>query len=70
MLPAHTKASIRLSSVSWDEKAHKYKVVESSTDEADVNELDQYVFVARARIGKYHMIYPLPLRFYPNNEDR
>jgi hypothetical protein len=38
---------------SWDEKAYKYSIEESpkSVDEAD--ELDQYVFVVRARIGQY-----------------
>jgi hypothetical protein len=28
--------------------------VESPTDQNDMNELDQYVFVARAHIGQYH----------------
>ena len=36
---------------SWDKKEYKYKVVESLTPTDEVNELDQYVFVARTRLG-------------------
>lgn len=50
------KASIGLSCVSWDEKKGNYKIVESSTVEGDVDELDQYVFVARARVGQLHIL--------------
>jgi len=30
--------------------------VESPTDQEDINELDQYVFVARAHISQYHTL--------------
>jgi hypothetical protein len=38
---------------SWDEIAYKYSIVESQKSADKVNELDQYVFVVRARIGQY-----------------
>ena len=34
---------------SWDEKSGKYKIAESSS--SDANELGQYLFVGRERIG-------------------
>ena len=37
---------------SWNDKEFKYKVQDSPPD-AEVNELDQYVFVVRVRIGEY-----------------
>ena len=36
---------------SWDEKAYKYKIVESTVPSGEVEELDEYVFVVRVRIG-------------------
>ena len=38
---------------SWNEKEYKYKVVESTTPSAEVDELDEYIFVLRVRIGEY-----------------
>jgi hypothetical protein len=38
---------------SWDEKAYKYTIEESPKLVDEANELDQYVFVVRARIGQY-----------------
>src|ERR1700712_6056807 len=40
-------------SCSWDEKAYKYSIKEPAKSVAEGNELDQYVFVVRARIGQY-----------------
>jgi hypothetical protein len=37
---------------SWDEIACKYSIEESPKSVDEVNELDQYVFVVRARIGQ------------------
>jgi hypothetical protein len=37
---------------SWNDKEYKYKVEDSPPD-AEVNELDQYVFVVCVRIGEY-----------------
>jgi hypothetical protein len=36
---------------SWDSKAYKYKIVES-TPTVEVTELDEYVFIVRTRIGE------------------
>ncbi|KAI9726527.1 MAG: hypothetical protein M1835_003773, partial [Candelina submexicana] len=36
----------------WDEKAYKYKVVDSTVPSGEVEELDEYVFVIRVRIDK------------------
>ncbi len=36
---------------SWDEKAYKYKIMESIVSPGEVEELDEYVFVVRVRIG-------------------
>jgi len=36
---------------SWDEKAYKYKIAEPAAT-GEVNELEQYVFVVRVRVGK------------------
>jgi hypothetical protein len=36
---------------SWDEKAYKYTITESPKSIDESNELDQYVFVVRTRIG-------------------
>jgi len=44
---------LRLLPRSWDEKEYKYKVVESTTPSGEVDELDEYIFVLRVRIGKY-----------------
>ena len=38
---------------SWDEKAYKYSIEESPKSVDEASELDQYVFVVRARIGQY-----------------
>jgi hypothetical protein len=38
---------------SWDETACKYSIEESPKLVDQANELDQYVFVVRARIGQY-----------------
>lgn len=35
---------------SWDEKAYKYKIVESTLSSEVVEELEEYVFVIRVRI--------------------
>jgi hypothetical protein len=49
----------------WDDKAHKYKIAESTEDPA-VTELDEYVFVVRVRVGEYigviSILQPLILR--------
>jgi hypothetical protein len=37
-------------SYSWDAKAYKYSIEESPKSVDEANELDQYVFVVRARI--------------------
>jgi hypothetical protein len=42
---------------SWDPKEYKYKIEESKSD-GEVNELDQYVFVVRVRIGEYRSCKP------------
>jgi len=36
---------------SWDEKAHKYKIAEPVAT-GGMNELAEYVFVARNRVGE------------------
>lgn len=38
---------------SWNEKEYKYKVVESAAPSGEVDELDEYIFVLRVRIGEY-----------------
>jgi len=38
---------------SWNETEYKYKVVESTTPSGEVDELDEYIFVLRMRIGEY-----------------
>lgn len=38
---------------SWDAKAYEYKIAESSDPADGLNDLDQYVFVVRQRVGKY-----------------
>lgn len=43
---------LKLPPCSWDEKAYKYTIVESLTPPGEVNELDEYVFVVRVRIGE------------------
>jgi hypothetical protein len=40
-------------SYSWDDKAYKYSIEESPKSVDEANELDQYMFVVRARIGQY-----------------
>jgi hypothetical protein len=52
-MPPKSKHADMILLYSWDEKAYKYSIEESLklVDEAD--ELDQYVFVVRARIGQY-----------------
>ncbi|KAL2044108.1 hypothetical protein ABVK25_012460 [Lepraria finkii] len=53
MSPAKYKPKkLRLLPRSWNKKEYKYKVVESITLSAEVDELDEYVFVARVRIDK------------------
>ena len=37
---------------SWNENEYKYKVVESATPSGEVDELDEYIFVLRVRIGE------------------
>jgi hypothetical protein len=44
---------------SWDKKAHQYKVVESLKPKDAIGELDHYVFVVRARIGEYRLMFSL-----------
>jgi len=43
---------LRSLSHSWNEKEYKYKVVESTTPSEEVDELDEYIFVLRVRIGE------------------
>jgi hypothetical protein len=50
---------------SWDVKAYKYKIVESITPPDEENELDQYIFVVRTRIGEYLSFGP---SLYPNSK--
>ena len=38
---------------SWNEKEYKYRIVEPPTPSEEVDELDEYIFVVRVRIGEY-----------------
>ena len=37
---------------SWNEKEYKYKIAESTTALGEVDDLDEYIFVVRVRIGE------------------
>ena len=53
----------------WDEKAYKYSIEESPQSVDKANELDQYVFIVRARIGQYiHSKRALYTHRYPRQE--
>ena len=45
---------------SWNEKEYKYKIVKSTTPSEEVDELDEYVFVFRVRIGEYAKLCTIP----------
>jgi len=55
MSPAEFKpnSTNNIPSCSWDAKEYKYKIEESEQPGGEVDELDQYVFVVRVRIGEY-----------------
>ena len=55
--PKHSP-TLPLISYSWDKKEYKYRVVESLTPAAEVNELDHYIFVVRTRMGKHPSLDP------------
>ena len=55
---AWARTSWQLPLHSWDKKVHQYKVVESLKPKDAIGELDHYVFVVRARIGKYRLMFP------------
>jgi hypothetical protein len=50
-MPHKSKHADMILSYRWDDKAYKY-TIEESPKSAEANELDQYVFVVRARIGQ------------------
>jgi hypothetical protein len=52
-MPHESKHADMILLYSWDEKAYKYSIKESQKSVDEANELDQYVFVVRARIGEY-----------------
>jgi hypothetical protein len=52
-MPHESKHTDMILLYSWDEKAYKYSIEESQKSVDKANELDQYVFVVRARIGQY-----------------
>ena len=52
-MPHESKHTNTILLYSWDEKACKYTIEESPKSADEANELDQYVFVVRARIGQY-----------------
>ena len=52
-MPHESKHTDMILLYSWDEKAYKYSIEESQKSADEANELDQYVFVVRARIGQY-----------------
>ncbi len=56
-MPYKSKPANKVTPHSWDKDVHKYKVVETVKPVGEVEELDQYVFVIRVRIGKYNAIY-------------
>ncbi len=52
-MPHKSKHANTILLYSWDEKAYEYSIEESQKSVDEANELDQYVFVVRARIGEY-----------------
>ena len=52
-MPHESKHTDMILLYSWDETAYKYSIEESQKSADEANELDQYVFVVRARIGQY-----------------
>jgi len=53
LMPLKYKHADMILPYSWDEKAYKYSIEESPKSVDEASELDQYVFVVRARIGQY-----------------
>lgn len=52
-VPGEVQAQpVKLTLYSWDARAYKYKIVESSTPTSEMDGLDEYIFVDRTRIGK------------------
>ena len=52
-LPSISPSKQRPMLHSWDEKAYKYTIAESTASSRGVEELDEHVFVLRVRIGEY-----------------
>ena len=61
---------LRLLPRSWNEKEYKYKIVEPPTPSGEVDELDEYVFVVRVRIGEYVMLCTIPCHWRYCNLDK
>jgi hypothetical protein len=50
-MPHESKHADIIILYSWDEEAYEYLIEESPKSADKANELDQYVFIVRARIG-------------------
>ena len=55
-----TRNSADIGICSWDEKAYKYVVKKPVAPKDETDELHQYVFVVRARIGKHDIVFDCP----------
>jgi len=52
-LAKYKPQKLRLLPYNWNEKEYKYQIIESATPSGEMDELDEYIFVLRIRIGEY-----------------
>lgn len=60
LIECKSNSTNNIPSCSWDAKEYKYKIEESQKPGDEVDNLDQYVFVVRVRIGEYQSCRALP----------